>query len=191
MPPLSGFRWVVIRRENQLLLPRRTVTLFDHSGSGYFVFAYLETDTPELEIVVDVESDGSIDIDLSPQKLYNVGATAPSPGSAYLTRYDEDCTENCKYIAMYTPATWLPFSKRSVARIYNPTLHNANYTFVAYLYVSTGETRIGREGAALITGAGETTAPSGEKEFEEELPSSTGGTVSTPVVPPPSEYPVE
>lgn len=135
LPPIEGYRWMVIKRENQILQPKQSDILFDHGGSGYFVFAYLETDTPEIEVITSITGGGSIDIMLSPKKLYEAGALSPSPGAAYLTRYDTDCTANCKYIGMYTPSPWLPFSERSSARIYNPTYKTARYTFLAYLYV--------------------------------------------------------
>jgi hypothetical protein len=134
LPPLEGFRWHVINLFNQSIEGGKTVTVFDEREEGYLVFVYFKTDSPELAIQVDLEADGTVEINLSPKFLYEIGMTTPNTGAAYVTRYD---TTNNVYVTFYTPSPWYPFKGRAVARIVNPTSSRINYDFVAWLYVRT------------------------------------------------------
>lgn len=130
---LTQFRWKVILHINRILKPRQQMVLYDEMHQGFMVFAFLQTDTPEVEVTLDLSGDGSIEARLSPKFLYEVGAVNPNNVSAYLTVYDPD---NNNYVAMYTPSPWLPFMERVRVTLLNPrTDKEAKLTFTAWLLV--------------------------------------------------------
>ena len=119
---LTKYEW----RES--LAPRERRVLLSDYKRGFLVFAFLHTNNPDVIVTVDLYGDGT-DIVLSPRMLYEYGLVQPSPGSAWVSRYD---TTNNVYVALYTPSPWIPFSGYARATVENTSDNPAFYTLVLW-----------------------------------------------------------
>lgn len=120
----------IVDRRNESIGPREAKTLLEEYVAGFLVFVVLETDNPDVWVLVDLYGDGSLDIQLSPRYLYTLGATSPNASGAWLSRYDD--TEK-KYVAWYTPSPWIPFKGFTRIKIMNSSLSDATFSFTAWV----------------------------------------------------------
>lgn len=125
-----------MRGPDESIAAKSEHVVLERSITGFFVFAYLRTNNPDVAVVVDLYGDGTLDIVLSPRRLYEDGLLAPSGSSAWVARYDET---NNVYVALFTPSPWLPWNGFARIKVVNPTLAEAKYTFISWILEKKGE----------------------------------------------------
>lgn len=134
LPPatdlLEYFKWTRIERRNQLLKPRGSVTLLERTVAGFLAFVILDTNSPDTTVVVDLYGDGSVDIALSPRRLYELGLTSWNSAGGYVALYD---TIKNRYVAVYSPSPWIPFNGFARVKVHNPSMEEATYSIAVWL----------------------------------------------------------
>ena len=118
------------RGPNEVLGPGKEHKVLERYVEGYLVFAYLKTDNPDVTVSIDLYGDGTVEVALSPRRLYENGLVHPNASSAWISRYDETAKV---YVALYTPSPWIPWRGFARVKIVNPSPSEARYTFISWI----------------------------------------------------------
>ena len=118
MPREEAWRWWLIKFKESLP-PGLDKLVFQGYVDGYLVAVIGIFDDKLTTVSLDLYGDGSFEIVLSPQYLYDLNMFNPNCELAYLTKWDE---ANNQYVAVMTPCEWLRFEGNFKFKIANPNL---------------------------------------------------------------------
>lgn len=135
LPRDENWAWKAICRLKPLsIAPGEEEVLWDEEGKGWIFNAISAVNSKKARVRLDVYADGIVEVDTTPEELYNMGFLGVGNGQFLVSRYDD---VNNYYVVQYVPHTFgVPFRGRNRCAIINDTDSDIIvYFFSAWLII--------------------------------------------------------
>jgi len=126
-------RWRKERKVDEVLKPYEEKEVIRFEGAGYLFYAFLRSNNPDLTIMLDLYSDGVIDIVESIKTLYEKGYTQSIGGFRILKYSDTQKDYTFEYAPGSFSGTGAAFRGFVTLKLYNPTDTNIKYSYYIWI----------------------------------------------------------